>query len=88
MIQIGLKLVGMPMIFYCNKLNLSTRKGSQLASMRQNINSNFLLFSMFLRLFFIKKMLFLKFVGCIKTKFTKCHGPKLSGESFASTSEV
>jgi hypothetical protein len=86
--MIQIKLIGMPKISYYTKVHLSKCNGSWVVSTKQTMNFNIQTAAMFVFLF-LTKMVLLKVVHPLKIyQYTKYYGPTLTGESFASTSEV
>jgi hypothetical protein len=84
--MIQIKLVGMFIIFtVLNFICLSAMIHELVFSIKDNVNFNFQPSVMFV-LLVSQKMVFLKLVHPLKTyKHTKCHGPMLTGTSFASS---
>jgi hypothetical protein len=86
--MIQIKLIGMSMISYYTKVNLSKCNGSWVVSTKQTMNFNIQTAAISCILF-LTKMVLLKVVHPLKIhQYTKFHGPTLTGASFASTSEV
>jgi hypothetical protein len=81
--MIQIKLIGM------SEVHLSKCNGSWVVSTKQTMNFNIQTAACSYVLF-LTKMVELKVVNPLKINqyYTKCHGPTLTGVSFASTSEV
>jgi hypothetical protein len=76
------------MISYHTKVHLSKCNGSWVVSTKQTMNFNIQTAAMFVFFVFDKNYL-IKSCSSLKIyQYTKCHGPMLTGASFASTSEV
>jgi hypothetical protein len=76
------------MISYYTEVHLSKCNSSRVVSTKLNLNFNIQLATMFV-FFVFDKMVPLKVVHPLKIyQYAKFHGPTLTGESFASTSEV
>jgi hypothetical protein len=77
------ELMGISMTFQCTKLHSSKYSGSSVVSIKQNANINFQSPSTFVFLVSHKNVL-LKVAHNFKIyQHTICHGPTLSGASFA-----
>jgi hypothetical protein len=86
--MIQLKLIGMSMISYYTKVNLSKCNGSWVVSTKQTMNFNIQTAAMFV-FFVFDKISLITFVHPLKIyQYTKFHGPTLTGASFAYASEV
>jgi hypothetical protein len=85
-----IELVGMSMIFHCTKLCLSKCNGSWFLPIKQTVNFNVQLPTMFVFLFSLSaQVVLLKAVYPLKIcQHTTYHGPTLTGASFAYTSVV
>jgi hypothetical protein len=67
------------MIFYYTTLHLSARNSSRAVSTKKNTNSNFQLLSTFVFLEYHKNVLTESCLSLKIYKYTKCHGPTLTG---------
>jgi hypothetical protein len=75
------------MISYYTKVHLSKCNGSWVVSTKPNMNFNIQTAAV-LVFFFLTKMVSLKVVHPLKMyQYSKFHGPRFTGASFASTSE-
>jgi hypothetical protein len=86
-----MKLIGMSMIFYCERprLYLPKYNGSSVVSIKQNMNFNFRSHLYVRRFWFFKTMISLKVVHLLNIyQHTKLHGPTLTCASFGTISEV